>query len=127
RTVAGIEARGRRALAVPLDLLDRDALVPAVERVLAPFGHLELRVNNAIYVSDGGLAPFIDPDPVDLERRIFADLTAQLLLSQPVLRAMAARGHGTVINVTAGGGRAQPTRKPGEGGWGLVYSCAKGG
>ncbi len=32
-----------------------------------------------------------------------------------------------MINVTAGGGRAQPTRKPGEGGWGLVYSCAKGG
>ena len=28
RTVAEIEALGRRALAVPLDLLDRDALFP---------------------------------------------------------------------------------------------------
>ena len=89
RTVAEIEALGRRALAVPLDLLDRDALVPAADGVLDVFGHLDVLVNNAIYVSDGGLAPFIDTDPVDLERRIFADLTAQLLLSQPVLRAMA--------------------------------------
>ena len=126
-TVGEIEAKGRRALAVPLDLLDRDALVPAVEGVLEAFEHLDVLVNNAIYVSDGGLDPFVDTDPVDLERRIFGDLTAQLLISQPVLRAMAARGRGTVINVTAGGGRAQPTRKPGEGGWGLVYSCAKGG
>ena len=75
--------------------------------MLDTFGHLDVLVNNAIYVSDGGLAPFIDTDPVDLECRIFADLTAQLLLSQPVLRAMAARGRGTVINVTAGGGRAR--------------------
>src|SRR5436189_2610650 len=80
-TVGDIEARGQRALAVPLDLLDRDALVPTVERVLAELGHLDVLVNNAIYVSDKGLDAFVDTDPDDLERRIFGDLTAQLLLS----------------------------------------------
>ena len=39
-TTAEIEALGAKALAVPLDLLDRDALVPAVETVLDGFGYL---------------------------------------------------------------------------------------
>ena len=92
RTVAEIEALGpARARGAARSPRPRRAR-PRGGQVLDAFGHLDVLVNNAIYVSDGGLAPFIDTDPVDLERRIFADLTAQLLLSQPVLRAMAARG-----------------------------------
>jgi NAD(P)-dependent dehydrogenase (short-subunit alcohol dehydrogenase family) len=125
--VATVEGSGVRALAIPLDLLDRDALVPAVDRVLAEWGHLDVLVNNAIYVSEQSAIPFLDTDPDDLVRRVFADLTAQLLLSQRALGAMVERGGGTIVNVTAGGGRFPPTRKPGEGGWGLVYSAAKAG
>ena len=82
-TAAEIEMLGRQALSVPLDLLDRDALLPAVEGVLTSWGHLDVLVNNAIFVADGPDEPFAEADPQALESRIFANLTAQLLLTQP--------------------------------------------
>jgi NAD(P)-dependent dehydrogenase (short-subunit alcohol dehydrogenase family) len=127
-TTAEIRARGRNALAVPLDLLDRDSLVPAVETVLDQWGHIDVLVNNAIYVGPGNDDRFLDIDPEHLERRIFANLTAQLLLSQRVLRAMVARGGGTVVNITSGAGLTDPPAPVGEpGGWALGYGVAKGG
>src|SRR5438132_618603 len=49
---AGIEERGRRALIVPTDVMDLDALPPAVERTVAELGGIDLLVNNA-----GGAVP----------------------------------------------------------------------
>jgi NAD(P)-dependent dehydrogenase (short-subunit alcohol dehydrogenase family) len=127
-TASAIEAAGRRALPVTLDLLDRSSLVPAVESVLASWGHIDVLVNNAIYVGPGNDDRFLDVDPENLERRIFANLTAQLLLSQRALLAMAERGTGTVINITSGAGLRDPGAPTGEpGGWALGYGASKGG
>jgi enoyl-[acyl-carrier protein] reductase III len=45
--VAAVEARGRRALALPLDLADPSAVAPAVARVAEAFGRLDILVANA--------------------------------------------------------------------------------
>jgi NAD(P)-dependent dehydrogenase (short-subunit alcohol dehydrogenase family) len=126
-TAAEIEGRGRRALRVPLDLLDRAALGPAVDAVTEAWGRLDVLVNNAIYVGPGNDERFLDVDPEHLERRVFANLTAQLLLSQRALRAMVAAGSGTVVNITSGAAVSDPPSPVGEGGWALGYGCAKGG
>jgi NAD(P)-dependent dehydrogenase (short-subunit alcohol dehydrogenase family) len=126
-TAAEIEGAGQRSLPVPLDLLDRDALVPAVESVLDAWGHIDVLVNNAIYVGEGNFDRFLDVDPANLEKRIFANLTAQLLISQRALRAMVERGSGTIVNITSGAGISDPPAPIGEGGWALGYGCAKGG
>ena len=126
-TAAEIQQAGRRALPVALDLLDRAALVPAVEQVLSTWGVIDVLVNNAIYVGAGNDDRFIDVDPAMLERRLFANLTAQLLLSQRVLRAMVEHGGGTVINISSGVAVSDPPAPVGEGGWALGYACAKGG
>jgi len=127
-TAAAIEAAGRRALQVPLDLLDRESLVPAVETVLGAWGRIDVLVNNAIYVGPGNDDRFLDVDPENLERRIFANLTAQLLLSQRAIRAMVDQGGGTVINITSGAGLRDPAAPTGErGGWALGYGASKGG
>ncbi len=126
-TTAEIEALGGRALAVPLDLLDRDALVPAVETVLSAFGYLDVLVNNAIYVGPGNDDRFIDADMVEVEKRITANVTAQLILTQRALRAMVERGGGTIVNITSGAGMSSPPGPIGAGGWALSYAVSKGG
>ncbi len=126
-TCAEIEALGGRALAVPLDLLERDSLVPAVETVLDAFGHLDVLVNNAIYVGESNDLRFLDVSMVELEKRITGNLTAQLAITQRALRAMVERGGGTVVNVTSAAGMFSPPGPIGEGGWALGYAVSKGG
>ncbi len=126
-TTAEIEALGGRPLAVPLDLLDRDSLVPAVEAVLDAFGHLDVLVNNAIYVGSGNDQRFLDVSMVDLEKRITGNLTAQLAITQRALHAMVGRGGGTVVNITSMAGMLSPAGPIGDGGWALGYAVSKGG
>jgi NAD(P)-dependent dehydrogenase (short-subunit alcohol dehydrogenase family) len=126
-TTAEIEALGARAFAVPLDLLDRDSLVPAVEAALMEFGHLDVLVNNAIYVGQGNDERFLDVSINDLEKRITGNITAQLVITQRALRAMVSRGGGTVVNVTSMAGMVSPPGPLGDGGWALGYAVSKGG
>jgi NAD(P)-dependent dehydrogenase (short-subunit alcohol dehydrogenase family) len=126
-TAKEIEAFGGRALPVRLDLLDRDALVPAVESVLLEFGHLDLLVNNAIYVGPENDQFFLDVSMTELEKRIFGNVTAQLTITQRALRAMVSRGGGTIVNVTSMAGMVTPPGPLGDGGWALGYAVSKGG
>jgi len=126
-TAAEIEAAGRQAIPVRLDLTERASIVPTVERVVRDHGPIDVLVNNAIYVGPGQLDRFVDVDPDELERRIFGNLTAQLWIAQPVARAMAARGGGTIVNVTSAAGMHDPPAPVGEGGWAIGYGTSKGG
>lgn len=126
-TASSISGVGRRAVPIPLDLLDREALVPAAERAIAELGHIDVLVNNAIFVGPGNHDRLLDVPPDILERRLFANLTAQLLFTQPILRTMVERGRGTIVGITSGAGLRAPPGPPGEGGWGIGYGCSKGG
>ena len=126
-TAAEIEALGRRAVPVPLDLLDADALVPAVRAAIDGLGHLDVVVNNAIYVSQGGPKHFLDIDPDDLVKQMWGDLTAQLLLLQPQVAHMVGRGSGVVINVGSGSGKYRLKMPIGQGGPQLPYCASKAG
>lgn len=126
-TAAEIEALGRRAVQIPLDLLDRDALVPAVESAIDGLDHLDVVVNNAIYVTGGGPKPFLETDPDDLINQMWGDLTAQLLLLQPQVAHMVSRGGGVVINIGSGSGKWKLKMPIGQGGPQLAYCAAKAG
>ena len=126
-TVAAIERGGGAALALPLDLLDGPALAPTVDAVVDHWGRLDLLVNNAIYVGPGNDDLFVEVDPGELARRLYANLTAPLLLAQRSAQVMVAQGGGTIVNVTSGVATSNPTAAIGQGGWALGYGCAKGG
>ena len=126
-TAAEIEARGRRAVQIPLDLLERGALVPAVQSAIEGLGHLDVVVNNAIYVTGGGPKHFLDQSADDLEKQLWGDLTAQLLLLQPQVAHMVERGAGVVVNIGSGSGRWKLKMPIGQGGPQLAYCVAKAG
>lgn len=126
-TVAAIEAEGRRAHPIVLDILDRDALQPAAREAIDALGHVDILVNNAIYVGPAGEKRFLDTPVDELEKRLYGNITAQLIFTQPILAHMAERGTGVIANVTSGAGYNKPFAAIGEGGWALSYGVSKAG
>lgn len=91
-------AHGVDVEVLPADLADRDQLATVEARVADPDRPVELLVNNAGF---GLKQRFLD-NPVEAEQEMLDVLvTAVLRLSHAGLGAMAARGHGGIINVSS--------------------------
>jgi NAD(P)-dependent dehydrogenase (short-subunit alcohol dehydrogenase family) len=124
-TAAEVEGRGRRALIVPLDLLDVDALQAAPRQVLEQWGRIDALVNNAIYQGLGTMDRVLDLTADSMTKLVLGNYVHQVLLTQWVLPHMLERGSGRVINMVSGSARLDPPAPPGEGGWGIAYSASK--
>lgn len=118
KNVAGeIEAGGGRVKLHVVDITDYDAVVRAVESLEASLGPVSFLVNNAGW---DRASNFLDTTP-DFWRKVVAiNLFGPLNMNHVVLRGMAARGFGRVVNVASDAGRVGSS---GE----AVYSACKGG
>ena len=124
-TAAEIEARGRRALSVRMDLLDRDAVVAAPRLVLDHWGRIDVLVNNAIFQGGGTMDRILDLTGEAMERLVRGNYVHQVLLTQRVVPHMVERGSGRIINMVSASVRIDPPAPPGAGGWGIGYSASK--
>jgi NAD(P)-dependent dehydrogenase (short-subunit alcohol dehydrogenase family) len=124
-TAAEVEERGQRALIVPLDLLDVEALEAAPRQVLEQWGRIDVLVNNAIYQGLGTMDRVLDLTADSMTRLVLGNYVHQVLLIQAVLPHMLERGSGRVVNMVSGSARLDPPAPPGEGGWGIAYSASK--
>lgn len=94
-----IVAVDRRALPVPTDVTDRDALENLVSRTLDQFGRLDILVNNA-----GGSmpAPAMATSERYLEKAFSFNVTAAFTLTKLAARAMVdSAGGGSVVNISS--------------------------
>ena len=124
-TAALVEAEGREAMMVPADLMDPVSLGACVATVLERWGRVDVVVHKGRYIGPGHMDRFIDT-PVDLiEKQVYANAIAPLHINKMVLPGMIARGQGTLISISSASGYADPTRPPGDGGWGLGYGMSK--
>jgi NAD(P)-dependent dehydrogenase (short-subunit alcohol dehydrogenase family) len=126
-TAAAIEALGQRAFPLAVDLLDRNQVLACGPAALEALGHIDVLCNNAIYVGPAGERLYLDTPADEIEKRLYGNVAAQLLLMQPIVRHMVERGGGVVGNVTSGAGYAKPPARIGEGGWALTYGVSKAG
>ena len=97
--VARIEETGRRALAVPTDVMETEQLEHLVAETLRVFGRLDILVNNA-----GGTAP--RPAMMTSERYLHAALhfnaIAPFVLTKLAAQAMVdTAGRGSVVNISS--------------------------
>src|SRR4051812_37654749 len=99
--VAAIEAMGRRAITVQMDMLDLDQIRAAIDSVVAAFGHLDILVNNA------GVSP---EDPAEnvteanFDATIGVNVKGVFFATQAAGRAMIRQGFGRIISLSSQAG-----------------------
>ena len=106
--VRTIEAMGRRALPLQMDVTRKDQIFAAVERAAAHFGKIDILVNNA------GLGPENLAEQVreeDFDLTVAVNLKGTFFVSQAVGRLMIQKGYGRIINL---GSQAGEVALPGE-------------
>lgn len=87
--VRGIEAIGRRALAIAADNLDADAVEAAVGQTVARFGRLDILVNNAGIFQVG---PVEELTRENFDETVAVNLRAPFLASKAAVRHMGEGG-----------------------------------
>jgi 7-alpha-hydroxysteroid dehydrogenase len=99
---AEIRAMGRRAIVVPTDVVDNDAVAALVPAAVEEFGRVDIVINNA-----GGTAPrpFLDTSPGYLERSFHFNVTTAFVLTKAAVPVMLEQGGGTVVNISSTIGR----------------------
>src|SRR5919197_3575222 len=93
-----VEARGRRALPMPIDLADVTALTAAVAQIEERLGGIDVLVNAA---ATDAPAPVEELEVADWDRVLAVNLRATCLLAKRAFRSMRRRRGGTVVNVSS--------------------------
>jgi 7-alpha-hydroxysteroid dehydrogenase len=97
-----IEASGRRAVSVPADLNDLDAVAGLVDQARSAFGRLDLVVNNV-----GGAMPqsFMDTTAKSLEAAFHFNVSTAHTLLRAAVPLMLEDGGGSAVNISSAMGR----------------------
>ena len=114
---ADIVAAGGQAQAFSVDITQQDAVVAGVAAIEAALGPVDVLVNNAGWDRAG---MFLKTDKPLWERIVDINLYGALHMHHAVLKGMAERGRGRVVNVASDAARVGSS---GE----AVYAYCKGG
>ena len=97
-----IRGMGRRALAVPCDVMEREQLEQLVARAKEEFGRIDILVNNA-----GGYPPVpaLRTSEKAFEEAFHFNVTTAFLMSRFVIPHMLEGDGGSIVNISSSAGR----------------------
>jgi NAD(P)-dependent dehydrogenase (short-subunit alcohol dehydrogenase family) len=98
-TAREVEELGGRALVLPLDVADADAVEAAAERVERELGPIDAWINNAM---TSVFAPIRETTPAEYERVTAVTYLGVVHGTLAALRRMQARDRGTILQVSSG-------------------------
>lgn len=94
-----VRSRGRRSLAVNLDVTSAESCSAAVAAAVAEFERIDVLVNNAAHF--GTFTRFLDADPDEWRDTFEVNLWGTLRLTHGIARSMRNRGEGRIININS--------------------------
>jgi NAD(P)-dependent dehydrogenase (short-subunit alcohol dehydrogenase family) len=101
-----VKSRGRRALVLPTDMMDRGQVRTAVARTARELGRLDILVNNAggpVFLSADPRAAWVEThDDASWDATLVLNLTACYWASKAALAPMLAQEYGRILNVGSG-------------------------
>ena len=115
-TVAALREAGHGASGIPANVGRLDELHALADRVLADHGGLDVLVNNA--ATNPVYGPVVDTTPEAFAKIMDVNLRAPFELGKRFVGSMAARGGGSIINISSIGG-ISPEERLG------IYSVSK--
>jgi len=115
---AEIRALGRRAVALQGDVSDQADANRIVEETVAAFGGIDVLVNNAGVTRGVRFADLAAVTPDDWQRILGVNVVAHFWTVQAAAPVMAARGGGSILNVTSNSAFTNISSS-------LVYSVSK--
>jgi len=95
---AQIARAGRRSLALTVDVLERHSVDSLRDRILEAFGRVDILVNAAGFIAR---KPTMEVTEADWRQTLDVNATGALRTCQSFYPAMAASGHGRVINIVS--------------------------
>ena len=96
-----IEAMGRRALSLQMDMTDLSQITRAIDDTVKHFGHLDILVNNAGIAPDN-LAENVREE--DFDRTLAINLKGTFFASQAAGRVMMQQRRGRIVNMSSQAG-----------------------
>jgi len=110
QTAREIRDAGGKATAMKLDVTKDDEVRSVIEAVKRDYGHIDIVVNNAARMGQGG-GDFWGSGPENLDAYYFTNVRAPYLITTLVAPHMETIGGGAIINITSAG--ANLPRPPG--------------
>jgi NAD(P)-dependent dehydrogenase (short-subunit alcohol dehydrogenase family) len=127
---------GNAALGLSVDLSDELSVKNWSKKIIDSYGHTDIIVNNAAAKSPGFFAPLDTFALADWNQVMAVNVTGMFLVIRELGPSMAARGRGSIINVSSIYGVVGPDQRIYEGSWyeelggaintPLIYSATKG-